>query len=88
MVIQGKLGVLDGVRVGLQLLAVLRHLHLVSYPINCLTYRSLQYSIQAGWIHRDVKPSNMCIGYKDKSRVMLIDFGACRTFVHAGKVYL
>ncbi|TKR72621.1 hypothetical protein L596_020039 [Steinernema carpocapsae] len=36
---------------------------------------------EAGYIHRDVKPSNMCIGLNEKSRqIFLVDFGMCRQF--------
>uniref|UniRef100_A0A0M3I067 non-specific serine/threonine protein kinase n=2 Tax=Ascaris TaxID=6251 RepID=A0A0M3I067_ASCLU len=36
-----------------------------------------------GFIHRDVKPSNLCIGLRDRSRVVhLIDFGIARQYRH------
>ncbi|CAJ0566757.1 unnamed protein product, partial [Mesorhabditis spiculigera] len=33
---------------------------------------------QAGWVHRDVKPANCCIGRLDSSRIYLLDFGISR----------
>jgi serine/threonine protein kinase len=28
-----------------------------------------------GWVHNDIKLENILIGYKDPSRIYLIDFG-------------
>ena len=41
-----------------------------------------------GFLHRDVKPTNFCIGRGDKcNKVYLIDFGMCRPFLtNSGKI--
>ncbi len=38
---------------------------------------------EMGWLHRDVKPSNFCMGREAANRrlVFLIDFGLCRQFM-------
>ncbi|GMS89182.1 hypothetical protein PENTCL1PPCAC_11357, partial [Pristionchus entomophagus] len=37
---------------------------------------------QIGYLHRDVKPNNMCIGVIDRTRIYLIDFGMARQFTN------
>src|SRR5207237_914261 len=48
--------------------------------------RSLQHMHSTGWLHRDVKPSNFCIGYEPSTcrTVFLIDFGLCRPYREIG----
>ncbi|PAV62780.1 hypothetical protein WR25_23413 [Diploscapter pachys] len=42
---------------------------------------ALRYMHNAGWIHRDVKPANFCVGLEDVRRIYLIDFGMCRYYL-------
>ncbi|KAI6195806.1 hypothetical protein M3Y94_01031400 [Aphelenchoides besseyi] len=41
----------------------------------------LQYLHEVGFIHRDVKPCNTCVGKKDPRTLYIIDFGMCRRIV-------
>ncbi|KAI6195949.1 hypothetical protein M3Y94_01050100 [Aphelenchoides besseyi] len=49
----------------------------VSQQVLC----GLQYLHEIGYIHRDIKPNNTCVGRKDPQNVYIIDFGMCRRFV-------
>ncbi|GMT18144.1 hypothetical protein PFISCL1PPCAC_9441, partial [Pristionchus fissidentatus] len=42
--------------------------------------RALREVHEIGYLHRDVKPNNMCIGLKDLTRIYLIDFGMARQY--------
>ncbi|KAI6227744.1 Protein kinase domain-containing protein [Aphelenchoides fujianensis] len=45
----------------------------------------LEYLHNAGFIHRDLKPCNACVGNKDPRSVYIIDFGMCRQIVIDGQ---
>ncbi|KAI6195845.1 hypothetical protein M3Y94_01036800 [Aphelenchoides besseyi] len=49
----------------------------VSQQVLC----GLQYLHEVGYIHRDMKSANTCVGRKDPQNVYIIDFGMCRRFV-------
>eukprot|EP00080_Pristionchus_pacificus_P005942 PDM65962.1 MSP domain-containing protein [Pristionchus pacificus] len=49
--------------------------------------RALKDVHDMGYLHRDVKPENMCIGVRDLTRIYLIDFGMARQFTtNSGRV--
>lgn len=35
-----------------------------------------------GYIHYDIKPENVMVGYEDRSRIYLIDYGMCLRYLH------
>jgi casein kinase I homolog HRR25 len=43
--------------------------------------KALKHLHNKGYIHKDIKPSNMCIGYRDKKSVHLIDFGITEVYM-------
>lgn len=43
----------------------------------------LRHLHEAGYLHRDVKPGNCCIGYYNQSEVYVLDFGMTRPFRNA-----
>ncbi|CAD5229462.1 unnamed protein product [Bursaphelenchus okinawaensis] len=45
----------------------------------------LEYLHREGFIHRDLKPGNTCIGKLDPRTVYIIDFGMCRRFYYPDK---
>ncbi|CAD5230554.1 unnamed protein product [Bursaphelenchus xylophilus] len=45
----------------------------------------LEYLHRQGFVHRDMKPGNTCIGKKDPRTVYIIDFGMCRRFYYPEK---
>uniref|UniRef100_A0A183E5S0 non-specific serine/threonine protein kinase n=1 Tax=Gongylonema pulchrum TaxID=637853 RepID=A0A183E5S0_9BILA len=48
----------------------------VGEQVRASVAHALQYLHEAGYIHRDVKPSNCCIGAKpNTSTIYLVDFG-------------
>ncbi len=54
-----------------------------SLRMACQFVSSLEYLHEAGWLHRDVKPCNFCMGREHSTRktVFLIDFGLCRNYL-------
>lgn len=62
-------------RVGLQLVNV----SLSNHQLNVFQAIEVMHSIY--FLHRDIKPGNMAVGYADSRKVYLIDFGLARRFV-------
>ena len=41
----------------------------------------IEYVHSKGYIHRDIKPDNFCIGKPDKNVIYIIDFGLCKKYI-------
>jgi len=51
--------------------------------INIVTL--LEQMHGAGYLHRDIKPNNFMVGYKDKSKVYIMDLGLSKKYIMEGK---
>ncbi|ARR74995.1 hypothetical protein SAGO17_0076 [Mimivirus AB-566-O17] len=45
----------------------------------------MRYIHSKGYIHRDMKPDNFTIGYKDSSKIFCIDFGLSKSYLKRGE---
>lgn len=52
--------------------------------IGIQTLKRLQILHEAGFLHRDVKPDNMLVGYEDRGRIYLVDFGLAKKYRQKG----
>ena len=55
-----------------------------SLQIGIKTIESLRLLHQHGWLHLDIKPSNILIGHGKSQELHLIDFGISQTYKKHG----
>ncbi|CAD5220027.1 unnamed protein product [Bursaphelenchus xylophilus] len=52
-----------------------------AFQVACQVTDALRVLHNGGYIHRDVKPSNMCVSLQEPKTVVLVDFGLSRRYL-------
>lgn len=52
------------------------------FMIGIQLIKRLKALHDVGYIHYDIKPGNVMVGYEDRNRIYLIDYGMCQRFLH------